>query len=425
MTMRVRTGFVSIMALALLVLAGCGHYVCTGGANFGSSSCTASSGGLGQGGGGGTANAAFVYAVDTAGTIDGYTLDTTASTFAAIPSYTAPVVPTNNGGVGMVVAQKKYVYAGFGSVGELFGWSINSSTGALTSIAGVNPLSAPFLDNFGGIVAQADMITNPAGTMIFISDTTQNGIYAYSIGSGGALSLVSGSPFSVPFEPMNLATDGQGKYLYAIDGDSGLHTGSEIAAFTIGSGGTLTPVVGSPFVFPMWQLQGEPTGHYMVGTSGKTAFYAGSDDDHLYVFSITQSGANAGALTQVGTPVSTAYAPFSIAMQSNSGGNLVYSFGFNDTATGFNGVEGYEISSAGVLSAVQGSPFSNVGEGSWGQFDQSGAFLLVWSSALNQGTGTVVTQLGPDEVGSGGLLTQPISTLTLASEGFWVVTDPQ
>jgi len=28
-------------------------------------------------------------------------------------------------------------------------------------------------------------------------------------------------------------------------------------------------------------------------------------------------------------------------------------------------------------------------------------------------------------VGSGGALTQPVPTLTLATQGFWVVTDPQ
>jgi len=31
--------------------------------------------------------------------------------------------------------------------------------------------------------------------------------------------------------------------------------------------------------------------------------------------------------------------------------------------------------------------------------------------------------LGVLDVGSGGILTQPISPVTLANEGFWVVTD--
>ena len=133
---------------------------------------------------------------------------------------------------------------------------------------------------------------------------------------------------------------------------------------------------------------------------------------------------NAGAIAQV-DKVPTQYSPFSIAVQPNTGGNLVYSFSFNDTDTSFNPTEGYSISSSGTLTRDSGSPFSNIAEGSWGQFDQSGAFLFDWSSYVVQGTGTVTTQLAPFSVGSGGALTQPIPTLTLATPGFWVVTDPK
>jgi hypothetical protein len=100
----------------------------------------------------------------------------------------------------------------------------------------------------------------------------------------------------------------------------------------------------------------------------------------------------------------------------------VYSFGFNDTATGFNPIEGFSISSSGGLTAVSGSPFS-LGEGQWGQFDQSGGLLFGYASFLNASTNTIVTQISPVSVGSGGLLTQPASTLTIATPGFWAVAD--
>jgi hypothetical protein len=418
--------------LATMFLVNCQDYKCGG---FGALPCTSAGTGGGTGpfggGGGSSKPAAFAFAVDEAGTIDGYALNTTAGTFAATSGYTAPLVPTNNGGVGMVVAQEQFLYAGFGNVGELYAWSIDSTTGGLTAISG-SPYSAPFLADYGLGVGQANMITNPAGTLLFISDTLQSEIYVYTIGSGGVLTLVTGSPFLVPFGPMNLATDGLGKYLYAIDGNFNTHTGSAIAAYVIGTGtslGTLTPVVGSPFVgssYLMWQLNGEPTGQYLIGTSGNSVVQSAVDDDHLYVFSISQSGTNAGAIAPVtGSPFATRYSPFSIAVQSNTDGNLVYSFSFNGAASAFNPVEGYAISSTGTLTADTNSPFSGVAEGSWGQFDQSGAFLLVYSSYTNESTGDLVTQLGPIDVGTGGALTQPISTLTLATPGFWVVTDPQ
>src|SRR5271155_1362058 len=327
MTKRVRVDFLLIVALATLGLASCDHYNCSNTLNFASSTCTSSSiSNPGGSGSGGSATAALVFAVDegtgSGGTIDGFTLDTTANTFQATPSYTAPAIPQNDGGVGMVVAQKQFLYAGFGTVGEIFGWTI-SPTGSLTAIAG-SPFSAPFLGHFGAGVGEANMITNPAGTMLFASDTLDSEIFVFQIGSGGVLTPATPASVTIPlgFQPMNLGTDGAGKYLYAVNGTFSTHTGSEVAAFVIGSTGTLTPVPGSPFAFPMWLVKGEPTGNFLIGTTGKAAFDSGTDDDHLYVFSITQSGATAGAITPVsGSPFPTVFSPFSIAVQSDTGGD--------------------------------------------------------------------------------------------------------
>ncbi len=409
-----------IIALAVMSLVNCNSYSCGG---FGSLPCTAvttgGSAGFGGGGGGGSQPTAFVFAVDQGGTIDGYTLNTGAGTFAATSGYTAPTIGTNEGGVGMAVAQKQFLYAGIAASEELYGWTISSS-GMLTAISGM-PLSAPFLDRYNGGVGQDNIITDPTGTYLFISDALDSEVWAYVIGSGGGLTAVTGSPFIMPFEPMNLACDGLGKYLYVIDGNHSTHQGTEIAAYSIGSGGVLTAVQGSPFAFPMWQVQGEPTGNFLIGTTGSNAYFGVTDDLHLYVFTITQSGTNAGAITESGS-FSTVYSPFSIAVSPNTGGNLVYSFSFNDDATAFNPTEGYTLSSSGTLTAISGSPFTNLGEGTWGQFDQSGQNLMDYGSYTPSGS-TVVTQIVPLSVGSAGVLTQPISTLDIATPGFWVVTD--
>jgi 6-phosphogluconolactonase len=423
MKMRVLAGLI-LIAAAMMGMASCGHYTCGSGPILSATGCTAGTTGLSSGGTTGSASAAFAFAVDTAGTIDGYTLNTTADTFAATSNYTAPEAPVSDGGRGMVVAQSQYLYAGFGSTDQIYGWSIDS-TGNLTALS-QSPYSAPFMGDVGGGYGIQSIITNPTGTFLFFADLLNDGIYVYSIGTGGALTEVSGSPFSVPFGPVNMATDGLGKYLYVTESFDD-HTGTAVAAYTIGGTGALTSVAGSPFTtasYDMWEVQGEPTGKYLVGTSGKNLDLNGTDDDHLYVFSITQSGASAGAITPVsGSPFLTTYSPYNIAVQSNSSGNLVYSFSINDTLTGFNSIEGYEIGTGGALTAVTGSPFSDVALGSWGQFDQSGQFLFVYSAVDNSGTYTY--SLGPLDVASGGALTQPIGTTTLSTVGFWAVTDPQ
>lgn len=406
MTMRVRANLTIIVALAIMGLASCDHYNCASGPNLGTS-CTSSGPVTPIGDGTATSTAsAFAFVVDEAGTIDGYTLSSTADTFAATSGYTAPTVPTKDLGYGMVVAQKQFLYTAFIGTGQIFGWTIGSS-GGLTAISG-SPFSAPYLVGIGANNGNQDMIVNPAGTLLFVDNDSAEGIYVYSIGSTGALTQVSGSPFPVGFFPGNLATDGLGKYLYATT----QLNGSEIAAFAIGSTGALTPVPGSPFAYPMLQVQGDPTGSYLIGIEGGF-----TGDSHLYLFGITQSGSNAGAITQL-EAVTTVYAPFDIAVQPNSGGNLVYSF--SNAATGFNPIEGYQLSS-GTLIAVTGSPFSGLSDGNWAQFDQSGAFLFPYS-AINSSTGESIT-LGVLDVGSGGALTQPIPPATLATLGVWTVTD--
>jgi 6-phosphogluconolactonase len=428
MSIKIRALLMLGAAAALLAMSACGGgYTCN--ITFGASTCNQSGSGIGTNGGGGgnggggTGQAtAFAYAVDQAGTLDSFTLNATAGTFAATANYTAPVIPTADPGAGMVVAQKQFVYTVFDTDGSIFGWSLDSSSGSLTALSGF-PMTLPsLLPNVA--FNQYNLATNPTGTLLFLSSTGSDEIFVYQIGTSGTLTAVTGSPFVTPVEPGNVTTDGLGNYLYVCENVNG-HTGLEVLAYAISSSGALTAIPGSPFAFPMWQLQGDASGKYLIGTSGNTQSLTGSDDKNLYVFSIQQTGSNAGALTAVtGSPFATVYSPFNIAAQPPaSKSEFVYSFSINDTDTGYNPVEGYSLdTTSGALTLVTGSPFSNVASGHWGQFDQIGAYLIVYSS-VNNGSGTM-TQLGPLTVGTDGSLTQPISSATLATPGYWVVTDP-
>ncbi len=112
--MKTRILFILAMALVAMTTVGCSSSCAKG------STCTSETTGSGSGGGGTNTATAFAFAVDQAGKIDGYTLTSGAGTFASTSSYTAPVVPTNDPGYGMVVAQTKYLYAGFIGTGQIF-----------------------------------------------------------------------------------------------------------------------------------------------------------------------------------------------------------------------------------------------------------------------------------------------------------------
>ena len=407
------------LMLSVLVLSSCGYqYKC--GVTFGSSSCTSSGSGIGTTGG--NANAAFAYSVSFAGSINGGVLSSgTSPTFQTISGFSTQTVPSNEESAEMVVVPKKFVYAVFPASQQLFAWSINAN-GNLTPLTG-SPYSIPALGNMianSAGVNLTSMAVNPAGTLLFFAYAGSDEIDVYQIGTTGALTHAAGAPFSTlgTIQPWNLAFDGLGKYLYVTTGIEGL--GGKVAAYSIGSSGTLSAVPGSPFTFNMWQMQGDPSGNFMIGFSGKSNALNGQvDDRNIYVFNIQQSGANAGALSAVtGSPFPTTFAPVNLAVQPvATNGSFIYSFSLS--FLGPNPVEGYQLDpNSGALTMISGSPFSTVGTAPWGQFDQSGAYLFIMAST------STTTSLGVLTVDVGtGSLSEPTATLTLDPTTYFTVTD--
>jgi 6-phosphogluconolactonase (cycloisomerase 2 family) len=414
MAMKVKVLLSSVLVLSMTWLASCGgHYHC--GTTFGGSSCTTGTTTTSS-----NANA-FAYAVDQSGTMHGYALNATAATFGPVSTYVAPTIPTNKGGVGAVVAQGKYLYAVFQDVQQIYGWSIDSS-GNLTALTGF-PLSLPSLSGISDFsYNQQVVITNPAGTLMFISDAANEEILVYQISNTGALTAATGSPFSTSFaslSPQNMGMDGLGRFLY-VSQASATHSGTTVVGYSVSSTGStagqLTLIQGSPFNAPLWEMQGDASGNYLIGISGKVEDLYGSDDNSLYVYSINQTS---GALTAAGSPTATVYAPFNIAMQPSSvNGEFVYSFSLKDTGTATNPIEGYKLDpTTGALSLVAGSPFTITTPTAFGQFDQSGSYLFVYSSPASS------VSLGVVNVASSGALTETLPAATLVTGGYFAASD--
>src|SRR5580700_364472 len=407
MAMKVRVLLSSVLLLATVWLVSCGHYTC--GATFGSSSCSASGGGISQGGGGTSSGDAFVYVAD-AGGVQGLTLDGSTGTFTDIPNPITGIPNATN--YWNVIAQGQYMYIGYPGLGEIYGYTI-ASTGALTAISG-SPFSAAYMigSTVGGPQA---MILNPAGTMLFVLNQSANAVYVYTIGTGGLLTEAATSPLTLPFLPLNLAVDGLGKYLYVTSASTDTSVLPQIGAYIIGSAGTLTAVPGSPFIsngidlnYALAQMQGDPSGAYMIGTTSSIT----NSDSHLYVLAITQSGANAGAITPVtGSPFVTSYSPVAVAVQPSAGGTLVYSMSFKSLGIG-NFVEGYTINlTTGALTAIAGSPFTVLGGAA--QFDQSGQLLFVVEDP-----NSTTTEMDVYNVSVGSALVTPTATVGWG-QGSW------
>jgi len=404
MTIRVRTILLLTVALATMGLASCDHYTC--GATFGNATCTPG----GTTGGGNATAYVFVSNSSATGTIDGYTLDAGAGTFLVSSPYVGPLTTTAPI-IGMVVAQNKFLYAVYST--GIYGYTV-ASAGDLETIQGLPvPLSltVPAQTNWNQYV----VTTNPAGTLLFISDYGTDQIYAYTIGSTGALNVVQGSPFGLLFKPGNIAMDGSGKYLYVAD-YSDIHAGTGVAGFSVSGSGQLTAIPGFQS-YPMFQMQGDPSGQYLIAITGDNFSLSGLEDTHTYVYTISATGTISPA---GGSPFSTVYSPFDIAVQpvAAPGGPFIYSFSVNAGYTGDNDVEGYQLTLSPLgFSAVSGSPFGSsslVGQAAWGGFDPSGDYLFFYSEQ----------NMTAYSVSSTGTLTQ-IGPIPLTTGGYWAAVDVQ
>ena len=393
-----------LVAVAMLGWAGCGSGCPTASLSSSSSGGGGSTGGTSTGGtvcgpgtnpGGGN-NASLLYYLDSGNSkILGAGLST-AGAFKALTSFTPPTLPS---GVGsdMVIVNKKFLYLPQPDSLSIQAFTIDHSTGALTTISG-----SPFA------TAGADSITSdPAGRFLFVGNQTTGSVSVFQINATtGALTAASGSPFfafNLDFAK-SLAVDGSGTFLYVGQGSPFL----PIYAFSIGqNNGALSPVVGSPFGLNVALVRTDFTGKHAIGITGTAG------DNHLYVFAIDP---NSGALTAVNnSPFATTMAtPENLRVHPSS--QFVYAFGA-DNSSASAATEGFTMDpTSGALTPLAGSPFTGLPIVDDCKWDQGGGEAFCRDAAasafsvLNTSTST-------------GALTHTVPDLTVTDNTVFVPTN--
>jgi 6-phosphogluconolactonase len=260
--------------------------------------------------------------------------------------------PPDAGGIA-IDPNTKFLYVTLMNSGAVAGFSINATTGALTSIAG-SPFPA------GNAPVQA--IVDSSGKFLYVSNLndSQGSISAYNIDpTSGVLTPIPGSPFPTQTNfpgPAGLAIGGDGKFLYV--GMAGTATANNvISGFSIASNsGVLTQLTGSPFT-----AGNSPLG-LATDSTGKFLFAANGQDDTLSAFSIDLSS---GALAPVlGSPFATHTAPVAVAL--DPAGQFVYV-----ANSGSGDLSAFSLdSTTGGLTPLPGAPFST------GQLEPGGLVIV-------------------------------------------------
>jgi 6-phosphogluconolactonase (cycloisomerase 2 family) len=396
----------------------------------------------------------YVYVANSnSNTISAFRSDT-AGNLSVVPG--APFADPGNPLAIVVDPSGSFAYTANSGGQSIGAYAIDAATGALTAISG-----SPFGSGLGPTALTID----PTGRFLYCASSNPDGVLGFAIDpASGALSALSGSPFSAGTNPFGVALNATGSTLYvansgsanvsvfSVDPASGALTivagspfatggGTEISGITVSpdgrtiyvanfgssnvsalkveSGGTLSPVAGSPFVVdssPRGVLI-DPTGKFMyvpalsaceveifaiaadgslsavnrirtrqqaaaiafsyggaaVTTTPKFAYATNLGSNTVSAFAV--SGAD-GSLTPAGAgSFPTGAQPFGVA--SDPRGRFVYvSNGQNPlTGTYEQSISGFTVNVDGTLAGMTGSPFP-AGRGTTGlTVESSGRFL--------------------------------------------------
>jgi 6-phosphogluconolactonase (cycloisomerase 2 family) len=168
-----------------------------------------------------------------------------------------------------------YVFASLGTAGDLV-FSLNESTGAIASVQRLQMASTTTSDNAVAV--------DPSGNYLYLARSgTSGGLAVYSVASNtGALSAVSGSPFSTGNQPYAVSVNTAGTAVYVANRQD-----STITGYSIASGAVLKALTGSPYTSgsAVAALAVDKTDAYLLAASN-----GGSPDLTLYTFDTTTAG---------------------------------------------------------------------------------------------------------------------------------------
>jgi 6-phosphogluconolactonase (cycloisomerase 2 family) len=168
-----------------------------------------------------------------------------------------------------------YVFAALGNGGDRI-FTLNTADGTLTFVPGGLQFNSP-------TTSDNALAIDSAGAYLYIARSGANGgVAVYTIGAGGALNSISGSPFAAGNGTFAVVLDKTGKYLYAANRVDG-----NISAYTIGTGSALTAIAGSPFDSGDFvnSLGIDPGGTYLLAGAN-----SGNPDLSMYTFDATTPG---------------------------------------------------------------------------------------------------------------------------------------
>ncbi len=182
---------------------------------------------------------------------------------------------------------------------------------------------------------------NPGGTTT--SNANPGWLFGYSVGSSGALTPVSGSPYQAGVKPSALATDPASRFIYVTDFAS-----NELIGYTVLAGNSLQFMVNGPF------RTGSQPSAVAVDPRGIYIYLINSLDSSVSAYSIAlPTGTPSAVVSVAGSSASaTDTQPVSIVVDPALG-RFVYTANYLGDS-----ISGFKLNpNTGTLSQTQATPY--------------------------------------------------------------------
>lgn len=197
-----------------------------------------------------------------------------------------------------IAPDSSYVFVSLGQLGVA---PLPFNTGGGLS-ANTNIIPARTSTVGGATVANQDLgvAVDPTSKFLFMGETNA-GVRVVAISPGSSFAEVKGSPFAGGGQPRSIVLDGTGANLYVANAAD-----NTISGYAIQSSGALSPLTGSPFSSIGKQPNGlalDKTKKYLV-----SANLAGGPDVQVFSFDATTAGKLDAGAAATGNPASAAVA---------------------------------------------------------------------------------------------------------------------
>ena len=256
-----------------------------------------------------------------------------------------------------VNAASTYLYVVSGTTSAtLTEYPISIQTGAIGSPAAQIPLSVPaypgdtivptavnvLADGSAVYVASYDASAyNPGGTPT--SAANPGWVFGFSVGSGGALTPASGSPYKAGVKPSAITSDPVNRFVYVTDFAS-----NQLIGFAVQSAGSLNFLINGPF-----KTGNQPTS-IVVDPRGLYIYVSNSLDSNItgYTIALSTGAPSAVVNTTSNAPNSTDTQPVAITVDPALG-RFVYTVNHLG-----NSVSGFRLNpNTGVVTETQATPY--------------------------------------------------------------------